>query len=498
MSKTILDHKLDSFPCGYMLVSGKGEIQEVNEFICNLTGYSKDEFNNGKSIIDLFTRGSRIYYETHLLPILQLQKVVTEIYFSLLSKDGKIITVLVNAQILSDEETGATSIYFAVFLFNHRKLFEEELVLANKKNKELIEKLKEQNELDEERDSLIRGLLKDAPMALFSFQMDEEGVMSIPYYNNVFASMFAEGIEQDGTINILKVLSRIHPDYEEVFVRKLMESYHNVSIFTDTVKVFDKNHEIRFMKIIAHPTKDDSNIVLWKGSLEDITEKILIDQQLKKIEIFSKGVLNSVSSNISVIDRDGNIVAVNGSWDQFSITNGEPSLNKTGIGANYFTLLENAAKMGDESALDILKGIKDVIEAQATCYSREYECHTPNEKAWFRMKVAKFEGDESKVIITHENITESKLAEERVKVSHQKLSEISWMQSHIVRAPLAKIMSIANLLNSNLDQIEKQGKFKEMLHLLTLSANELDEVIRKISDKARQDENIFQKNEVAL
>ena len=484
------------FPCGYMLVSDNGLIQEVNQFICNLTGYSKDELNNEKSFIDLFTRGSRIYYETHLLPILQLQKVVTEIYFSLLSKEGKIITVLVNAQILTDEETGATSIHFAFFSYSHRKLFEEELVLANKKNKELIGKLKEQNELDEERDSLIRGLLKEAPMALFSFQMDEEGVMSIPYYNNVFASMFAEAIEQDGTINTLKVLSRIHPDYEEVFVQKLMESYHNVAIFTDTVKVFGENHEIRFMKIIAHPTKHDFNLVLWKGSLEDITEKILIDQQLKKIEIFSKGVLNSLSSNISVIDTDGNIVAVNGSWDQFSITNGEPSLNKTGIGANYFTLLENAAKMGDESALDILKGIKDVIEARATCYSREYECHTPNEKAWFRMNVAKFEGDESKVIITHENITQSKLAEEQMQRTHQKLNEISWMQSHIVRAPLAKIMSIANLLNSNLDQIEKQGKFKDMLHLLTLSANELDDVIRKISDKARQEESFLQKNEV--
>lgn len=491
MSKTMLDHKLDMFPCGYMLVSGKGEIQEVNDFICNLTGYSKDELNNGKSIIDLFTRGSIIYYETHLLPILQLQKVITEIYFSLLSKDGKIITVLVNAQIVSNEETGVTSIHFAVFSFSHRKLFEEELVLANKRNKELIEKLKQQNELDEERDSLIRGLLKEAPMALFIFQMDEDGVISIPYYNNVFASMFAEAIEQDGTINTLKILSQIHPDYEEVFVQKLMESYHNVSIFTDTVKVFGENHEIRFMKILAHPIKHDFNLVLWKGSLEDVTEKILIDQQLQKIEIFSKAVLNSLNSNISVIDTNGNIFAVNESWNQFSITNGEPSLDKTGIGANYFTLLENASKMGDESALDILKGIKDVIGGVATRYIREYECHTPNEKAWFRMNVAKFEGDESKVIITHENITQSKLAEEQIQLTYQKLNEISWMQSHLVRAPLAKIMSIANLLNSNLPQIEKQGKFKEMLHLLTLAANELDEVIRKISDKARQDENIL-------
>ena len=491
MSKIILDHKLDMFPCGYMLVSGKGEIQEVNEFICTLTGYSKAELNNGKSIIDLFTRGSIIYYETHLLPILQLQKVITEIYFSLLSKDGKIITVLVNAQIVSNEETGVTSIHFAVFSFSHRKLFEEELVLANKRNKELIEKLKQQNELDEERDSLIRGLLKEAPMALFSFQMDEDGVMSIPYYNNVFASMFDEIMEQDGTVNTIKILSQIHPDYEEVFVNKLMESYYNVSNFTDTVKVFDKNHEIRFMKIVSHPTKNDSNVVLWKGSIEDVTEKILIDQQLQKIEIFSKGILNSLSLNISVIDTDGNIVAINESWDQFSVTNGASSFLKTGIGANYFELLENVANLGGISAPDILKGIKDVIKGHASRFSCEYSCHSTNEKCWFKMNVAKFEGDESKVIISHENITQSKLAEEQIQLTHQKLSEISWMQSHVVRAPLAKIMSIANLLKSNLPQIEKQGKFKEMLHLLMHSANELDEVIRKITDKASLDENIL-------
>jgi PAS domain S-box-containing protein len=66
---------------------------------------------------------------------------------------------------------------------------------------------------------------------------------------------------------------------------------------------------------------------------------------------------------------------------------------------------------------------------------------------------------------------------------NKRLGEISWMQSHVVRAPLARIMGLSELLRYNEGEITQ----KELLALLTDSANELDEIIRKI---LRQTQNI--------
>jgi PAS domain S-box-containing protein len=76
---------------------------------------------------------------------------------------------------------------------------------------------------------------------------------------------------------------------------------------------------------------------------------------------------------------------------------------------------------------------------------------------------------------------------ERVNYIHgvdglnKRLGEISWMQSHVVRAPLARIMGLSELLRYNEGEITQ----KELLGLLTDSANELDEIIRNILQQTK-------------
>ncbi|TFF34738.1 response regulator [Mucilaginibacter psychrotolerans] len=66
-----------------------------------------------------------------------------------------------------------------------------------------------------------------------------------------------------------------------------------------------------------------------------------------------------------------------------------------------------------------------------------------------------------------------------VENQNEKLKEISWIQSHLVRAPLARIMGLIPLIkDANCDE-----ERETMLQFLQLSANELDGVIRSITDK---------------
>jgi two-component system, sensor histidine kinase and response regulator len=73
--------------------------------------------------------------------------------------------------------------------------------------------------------------------------------------------------------------------------------------------------------------------------------------------------------------------------------------------------------------------------------------------------------------------------------SNDALREIAWTQSHIVRAPLARLMGLVTLLETEGDIVEVNPK--EILKHIRNSATELDAVIRDITNKTYTANNII-------
>jgi signal transduction histidine kinase len=73
-----------------------------------------------------------------------------------------------------------------------------------------------------------------------------------------------------------------------------------------------------------------------------------------------------------------------------------------------------------------------------------------------------------------------KRSTEALEEQNKKLKEISWMQSHVIRVPLARIIGLIPLIN---DVKEIESEREKMLGFLSSAANELDEVINDITDK---------------
>lgn len=69
-----------------------------------------------------------------------------------------------------------------------------------------------------------------------------------------------------------------------------------------------------------------------------------------------------------------------------------------------------------------------------------------------------------------------------LKKQNEKLSEIAWIQSHMVRSPLTKIMGIIDLLQ---ETDFTKSEFKYLLKSLSKSSSELDKIIRKINNKSK-------------
>ena len=96
-----------------------------------------------------------------------------------------------------------------------------------------------------------------------------------------------------------------------------------------------------------------------------------------------------------------------------------------------------------------------------------------------RIAPLQYKGEKANVVIAND-ITERLLYLKAVEDQNEKFREISWIQSHLVRAPLARIMALSTLISSG--QCE-EDELKKILEYLSVSANELDEIIKNITDK---------------
>lgn len=94
--------------------------------------------------------------------------------------------------------------------------------------------------------------------------------------------------------------------------------------------------------------------------------------------------------------------------------------------------------------------------------------------------VIQYEDKKAKIILAIDVSDRLKYIQ-AIEEQNKKLSEISWMQSHIVRAPLARLMGLVDLMKSPRENVEEEQK---ILEYILISARELDYVIKEIVDKS--------------
>ena len=83
-------------------------------------------------------------------------------------------------------------------------------------------------------------------------------------------------------------------------------------------------------------------------------------------------------------------------------------------------------------------------------------------------------------VVIANDITERLRYIKAIEDQNEKFKEISWIQSHLVRSPLSRIMGLSNLICSAKDN---NDELQVMLEYMLSSANELDEIIKNITNK---------------
>lgn len=96
MAVFIQDSLLDQAPCGFVSFADDGTILGVNKTILDLLGYRRVEVE-GAHLQKILPPGARVFYNTHIFPMLRMHGKVDEISLPLLTKDGDTLPMLLNA-----------------------------------------------------------------------------------------------------------------------------------------------------------------------------------------------------------------------------------------------------------------------------------------------------------------------------------------------------------------------------------------------------------------
>ena len=130
----------ENAPCAYLSARPDGTLLKVNRTFLAWTGYERDDVVGRTRFQQLLAPGDRIFYETHVLPLLAMQGHVREIAVQLVGRSGQRLPVLVNSILSRDDAGRPLTVRTAIFDATERRAYEQELLAARRRAEESEER----------------------------------------------------------------------------------------------------------------------------------------------------------------------------------------------------------------------------------------------------------------------------------------------------------------------------------------------------------------------
>ena len=144
-----------------------------------------------------------------------------------------------------------------------------------------------------------------------------------------------------------------------------------------------------------------------------------------KIGSFDRTILDSLSAHIAILNKSGVILETNRAWQEYGKSN-HIRIPPDTIDINYLTICAAAEGRDADTSHKAAQGIRAVLEGKFNEFSMDYPCHSPTDKSWFYLRATRIIGRPPyAAVISHENITPLKEAEEIIKEREKELESKS-------------------------------------------------------------------------
>ncbi|MGB4399949.1 MAG: PAS domain S-box protein [Daejeonella sp.] len=253
----------------------------------------------------------------------------------------------------------------------------------------------------------------------------------------------------------------------------------------------------RWMETHAVPLKDaEGKIVSLLGITRDITERKKTEKEImrviKQYDMIAKATSDTIwdwdITNDKILYNEG-ITNMFG-YEKTKIEN-IAEWWKTKIHPDDMQIVQEAVAAAFERKsynLQLEYRFRCADESFKYIYDRAFIIYDEHKKPCRMIgamqDISKLKENEISLIELNENLQkqtkELSISNEELEGRNQVLQDIAWTQSHIVRAPLARMMGIVSIIK---DLRVESPDYEEWINHFTTSANELDNIIKDIVNK---------------
>lgn len=222
---------------------------------------------------------------------------------------------------------------------------------------------------------------------------------------------------------------------------------------------------------------DDMLSMRMIGSMQDISQRRQEEQWSRLLESVVINATDAVQICTGNVEGSGqSIIYVNEAFTRMS-------------GYNKYELIGASPRIsqGPETDIHEIRRLKEAIENKVPCEIEVINYTKQGKEYWVSQSnapIADATGTVTHWISIQRDITQNKKHLQEIEDQNRKFKEIAWIQSHLVRAPLARVMGLVDLLKNFVPGDDKD----ELLVHLTNSAKELDAIIINIADNTPENE----------
>lgn len=265
----------------------------------------------------------------------------------------------------------------------------------------------------------------------------------------------------------------IHPDDQQRVRDSMIMLPHLKRVSPDPFRFRDGHGNWRWLKTTLTDLRDDPAVQGIVANSMDVTASIRTNEELRLSNERYKLVLKAADEAICDWDIVNDVVV----WGS-----GFSEIFGYDLTEYNNTLLSENIHPDDRDR--VLQEVKDMInDPTREIYYSEYRFLNARREAILVQHRGLFLRDEQgraiRSVDTLRDITAERERLHRIEQQNKQLKEIAWAQSHHVRAPLARIMALSELLKGEVFSPKQQ----EVISYLSASASELDEAIKAIIKK---------------